>query len=71
MHCYDCLELGRTTVASGGCVVCGAALCREHTTEETKQIQQIQGMGQQVHPTRARRLLCGRCSKAEHDRSLT
>lgn len=67
MNCYDCLVLGRTTVAAAVCNSCGAGLCMEHTSDEYRLVHRLVAMGKATHDRKARVLLCQTCSEAERE----
>ena len=61
MKCYDCAVEGRSKLAVGSCVNCGAGVCRRHLQVGQQDIQHV-SVGPQVEEA-TRRLLCTSCDE--------
>ncbi|MEU9244416.1 DUF2180 family protein [Streptomyces sp. NPDC048385] len=65
MHCLDCAGDETSTLASGVCSHCGAAVCTAHAVVSRQSLTCTRPVYRQVAVTpQARRVLCTTCAAA-------
>jgi hypothetical protein len=65
VHCYECLQAGKTREAVGLCHHCAAALCTDHIRVIDDPVTGCVPLVRTVVlPKKARLLLCGTCKAA-------